>query len=58
MDWLSNTIIQEPFSVVIPVIIIISIFAYIARRAHVKHIERMKEINKRYTQHVISKFDG
>ena len=58
MDWLSNFFIQEPFSIALPVIIIIiSIFIYAARRAHIKHIERIKKIDERYIQQSISRID-
>jgi hypothetical protein len=49
MDWLNNFFIQEPFSLVIPVvIIIIGIFFYAARRAHFKHLARIKKIDESY----------
>lgn len=48
MEWLTNFFTQEPFSLAIPVIVIICIFAYAARRAHIKHIERIKQIDERY----------
>ena len=57
MEWLSNFFTQEPLSLAIPVIIIISIFIYAARRAHIKHIERIKEIDERYVQQGISRID-
>jgi len=57
MEWLSNFFVQEPYSIVIPVIIIISIFIYAARRAHIKHIERIKKIDECYIQQSISRID-
>jgi hypothetical protein len=57
MEWLSKFFTQEPFSIAIPVIIIVSIFIYAARRAHRKHLERIKEINERYIQQTITRFD-
>jgi hypothetical protein len=57
MEWLSNFFIQEPFSIAIPVIIIVCIFIYAARRAHIKHIERIKKIDERYIQQNMSKLD-
>jgi len=50
MEWLKNFITEEPFSVIIPIVIIIFTFAYAARRAQIKHIARIKEINERYVQ--------
>jgi len=57
MEWLKIFFTQEPFSIVIPVIIIISIFIYAARRAHIKHLERIKKIDERYIQQSTSRFD-
>lgn len=57
MEWLSNFFTQEPLSIAIPVIIIVLIFIYAARRAHTKHIERIKKIDEQYIQQNISKFD-
>lgn len=48
MEWLNNFFTQEPLSIVIPVIVIISIFIYAARRAHFKHLERIKKIDETY----------
>jgi hypothetical protein len=50
MEWLKNIFIQESFSIVIPIIVIIGVFIYAARRAHIKHKARIKEINERYIQ--------
>lgn len=55
MEWLSNFFTQEPFSVAIPIAIIISVFVYAARRSHIKHIERVNKINEHYVHKVISK---
>ena len=57
MEWLSNFFTQEPLSIAIPVTIIISVFIYAARRAHIKHIARIKKIDDRYIQQSISRFD-
>lgn len=48
MEWLNNFFTQEPLSIAIPVIVIISIFIYAARRAHFKHLERIKKIDETY----------
>ena len=48
MDWLSKFFTQEPYSIAIPVIFIISVFLYAARRAHKKHLERIKKIDETY----------
>ncbi len=48
MEWLNDFFTQEPFSIAIPVVIIISIFIYAARRAHFKHLERIRQIDETY----------
>lgn len=58
MEWLINFFIEESFSIAIPIVIIISIFVYAVRRAHFKHVARIKEINERYIQHTISRSDS
>lgn len=57
MEWLSKFFIQGTFSIAFLVIIIISVFIYAARRAHIKHIERIKKIDERYVQHSSCKLD-
>ena len=58
MEWLRNFLIQEPLSIAIPVVIIVSIFAYAAHRAHLKHIARIREINERYIQQAVPRSDS
>jgi len=48
MEWLGNFFTQEPLSIVIPITLIIGVFIYAARRAHIKHLERLKEIDESY----------
>ncbi len=48
MEWLSNFFNNEPFSIAVPVMLIVSIFIYAARRAHIKHVERIKKIDETY----------
>lgn len=48
MEWLSNFFTQEPLSIAIPVVIVVGIFIYAARRAHFKYLERLKKIDDRY----------
>ncbi len=48
MEWLSNFFTKELLSIVIPVVIIIGIFIYAARRAHLKHLERIRKIDETY----------
>jgi len=55
MEWLNNFFTQEPLSLAVPVVIIIGIFIYAARRAHIKHLERIKKIDESYHTHTSSK---
>ena len=48
MEWLDKFLNNDFFSLVIPVTIIISIFIYAARRAHYKHLERIRKIDEIY----------
>lgn len=48
MEWLDKLLSNDFFSLVIPVTIIISIFIYAARRAHFKHLERIRKIDEIY----------
>ncbi len=48
MEWLSNFFTQEPLSIAVPVVVIISIFIFAARRAHLKHLERIRKIDETY----------
>lgn len=52
MEWLSSFFIEGTYSVAVLVIIIIGIFIYAARRAHMKHLERLKKIDECYVEHV------
>lgn len=55
MEWINNFLIQEPLSLAIPVVLIIGIFVYAARRAHIKHVERIKKIDELYNIQTNSK---
>lgn len=57
MEWLSNFFTEEPFSIIIPIFIIVTVFIYAARRAHIKHIERIKQIDEQYLPQKITKHD-
>jgi hypothetical protein len=48
MEWLEEFLNSEFFTLVVPVFIIVSIFIYAARRAHVKHLERIRKIDEIY----------
>ena len=48
MEWINKLFTQQPFSLAIPIIIIIAIFIYAARRAHFKHLERIRKIDEIY----------
>jgi hypothetical protein len=55
MEWLNNFFTQEPLSLAIPVVIIIAIFVYAARRAHIKHLERIRKIDENYHTQITTK---
>lgn len=55
MEWINKFFIQEPIALVILVVIIISIFIYAARRAHIKHLARIKQIEESYYVQISSK---
>lgn len=55
MEWLNNFFTQEPLSLAVPVVVIITIFVYAARRAHIKHLERIRKINESYHSQISSK---
>lgn len=55
MEWLNNFFTQEPLSLAIPVVIIIAIFIYAARRAHIKHLERIRKIDESYHTQIATK---
>jgi len=48
MEWLNNFFNNGSFSLAVPVIIIVSIFVFAAKRAHIKHVERIRKINEIY----------
>jgi len=55
MEWLNNFFTQEPLSLAIPVVIIIAIFVYAARRAHINHLERIRKIDESYHSQITKK---
>ena len=48
MEWLQNILTQEVFILIFSISLIVSIFAFAARRAHINHIERMKKIDETF----------
>ncbi|MCI2284671.1 hypothetical protein L3081_16350 [Colwellia sp. MSW7] len=57
MEWLSNFFIEGTYSIATLVIIIVSVFLYAARRAHIKHVERLKKIDECYIEQSSGKLD-
>jgi len=47
MEWLRQFLTEEPLSIAIP--LVIGIFIYAVRRAHIKHLDRIKKIDETYT---------
>lgn len=48
MEWLKSALSQEPFVLLVSISIIVSIFAFAARKAHLNHLERMKKIDETF----------
>jgi len=48
MEWLHSALSQEPFFLLISISIIVSIFAFAARKAHINHLERMKKTDETF----------
>jgi len=48
MEWLQNALSQEPLVLFISISIIVSVFAFAARKAHINHLERMKKIDETF----------
>ncbi len=48
MEWLSRTLSQEPIVLLISISVIISIFVFAARKAHLNYLEKMKKINESF----------
>lgn len=48
MEWLTSTLLQEPLILFLSIAIIVSVFLYAARKAHLNHIERMKKIDETF----------
>jgi len=45
MEWLSKTLSQEPIVLLISISVVITIFIFSARKAHLNHIAKMKKID-------------
>jgi hypothetical protein len=49
MEWLEYLLSKETLILFLSISIMIGIFIFAARRAHVNHLKRMKEIDKTFT---------
>lgn len=45
MEWLSKILSQEPTALIISISVVVSIFLFAARKAHLNHLAKMKKIN-------------
>lgn len=45
MEWLSKTLSQEPIILLISISVIVTIFIFAARKAHLNHLSKMKKID-------------
>jgi len=45
MEWLSNILSQEPIVLTLSIVVVITVFIFSARKAHLNHLAKMKKIN-------------
>lgn len=45
MDWLSKILSQEPVVLIISISVVLTIFIFAARRAHINHLAKIKKID-------------
>ena len=45
MEWLSRVLSQEPTVLALSITVVITIFIFAARKAHLNHLARMKKID-------------
>ncbi|GAW97378.1 MULTISPECIES: hypothetical protein [Colwellia] len=45
MEWLSKSLSQEPLVLVLSITVVVGIFIFAARRAHLNHLAKMKKID-------------
>ncbi len=51
MEWLQNLLSQETIILFLCITSMIGVFVFAARRAHLHHLKRMKEIEKTFNPH-------
>ncbi len=51
MEWLQNLLSQETIILFLCITSMIGVFVFAARRAHLNHLKRMKEIEKTFNPH-------
>ncbi|WP_170252812.1 hypothetical protein [Colwellia echini] len=44
MDWLTYALTQENSLLIISIIVVVSIFVFAARKAHLNHLDKIKKI--------------
>ncbi|WP_197411187.1 hypothetical protein [Colwellia sp. TT2012] len=45
MEWLSKSLSQEPLVLVLSITVVVGIFIFSARKAHLNHLAKMKKID-------------
>ena len=45
MEWLSRMLSQEPTVLALSITVIVTVFIFSARKAHLNHLAKMKKIN-------------
>jgi hypothetical protein len=48
MEWLSKMLSQEPIILLISISVVVTIFIFSARKAHLNHVAKMKKINETF----------
>lgn len=48
MEWLMSALSQEPLILFVSIAFVVGVFIYSARKAHLNHLERMKEIDETF----------
>ena len=51
MEWLQSLISKETVILFLAIALMVGVFIFAARRAHLNHLKRMKEIDKTFNPH-------
>ncbi len=48
MEWMSSTLLQEPTILILSISVVVSVFIFAARKAHLNYSKKMKKINESF----------